>query len=259
MLFLIFILFGGIAQFIDGTIGMGYGVSASRLLISLGIYPAIASASVHTAEIFTTFASGSFHLKFGNVRQDLVKFLSIPGILGGILGAYLCVKMPPLPLKLVVNIILLIMGMIILYRFTCKRLIQFKIEQPSPKFLIPLGFFAAFIDALGGGGWGPIATPALVLNKVEPSKAIGSVNLAEFFVTVAEVITFFILLGRERFRGEIVLALIIGGVITAPLAALTCKRLPHKILGQIVGIALIILSAYSLLKIFLLKNGCVPR
>lgn len=248
MQFLIFFTVGILAQFIDGSIGMGYGVSSSRLLISFGIYPAIASASVHTAEIFTTLASGGFHLKFGNVQRHMAVSLIIPGILGAILGAYLCVKISTGPIKIIVNSILLLMGIIILYQFTFKNFIKLELRRPSLRMLLPLGFFAAFIDTLGGGGWGPIATTTLVVNNTEPRKAIGSVNFAEFFITVAGVITFLTFLGWEKFEWKIVLALMLGGLISAPLGALFCKKLSPKLLGILVGIGVILLSIFSLIQ-----------
>lgn len=248
MRFLIFLLIGSVAQFIDGSIGMGYGVTSSRLLISLGVYPGIASASLHTAEIFTTFISGAFHLKLGNVQRNIAAPLIIPGVLGGILGAYLCTRIAATQLKPIVNIILLLMGLVILYQVAFKNFIQHRLKIISKNRLLPLGFFAGFIDALGGGGWGPIVTPTLVLNNIEPSKAVGSVDFTEFFVTVAEVIAFLIFLGPEKFRLDIVLILMLGGLITAPLAAICCKRLPSKLLAMLVGIGVILLSLYSLVR-----------
>ena len=249
-----FILFwalvGFLAQLVDGALGMGYGVSSTTALVSIGVYPALASASVHTAEIFTTFVSGNCHFKLGNVRRDIILPLAIPGVVGGITGAFACSSLPSGLLKPIVASVLLVMGLIILSKFAFRRVLLFRKERPSSKMLIPLGYIAAFFDALGGGGWGPIATTTLVTNKVNPSKAIGSVNFAEFFVTLAEAITFMILIGPEQYSWEIVLGLIIGGVICAPIAALLCKRVPHGILGTIVGATVVLLSARTILMFF---------
>lgn len=241
---------GFLAQIVDGTLGMGYGVTSSALLISLGIYPALASASVHTSELFTTLVSGVSHFKFGNIRKDLLRPLIFFGIIGGIIGASTLVKLPAKPIKLAVGSILLIMGGIIIYRFTFRHK---QIENPDIKKypinrLRALGFFAAFIDALGGGGWGPICTPALVITGTEPSKAVGSVNLAEFFVTVAITSTFIVLIGAENFRWDCVLALLTGGIIAAPLAAFGCKKLPQRFLGISVGLLVIVLSLRMILR-----------
>lgn len=241
---------GFLAQIIDGALGMGYGVTSSAFLISLGLPPIITSASVHTPELFTTFVSRVSHFKFGNIKKDLLRPLISFGIIGGIIGASGLIKLPSRPIKLVVGLILLIMGGLILYSFMFKhrQINNLNIKKYSVNRLRSLGFFAAFIDAMGGGGWGPICTPTLVLTGTEPSKAIGSVNLAEFFITVAITSTFIVLIGAENFRWDLVFALLIGGVIAAPLAAFSCKRLPKRLLGIFVGIIVIILSSRMLLK-----------
>jgi len=244
---LLWVLIGFLAQLIDGALGMAYGVTSTSALVSMGVYPAIASASVHTAEIFTTLVSGGAHFKIGNVRRDIVLSLVTFGIPGGIAGAYLSVTMSARPLRALVGSILLIMGFLILLKFVLRRKLHFKTDKPPSTFLRTLGFAAAFIDALGGGGWGPIATTTLVANDFEPSKAIGSVNFAEFFITLSTTSAFMILLGLGNFYWEIILGLVIGGLICAPIAAFACKKLPHRILGILVGIAVITLSARTLL------------
>jgi hypothetical protein len=240
-------IIGFLAQMVDGALGMGYGVTSSSLLISLGIYPVIASASIHTAEVFVSFVSGITHFKLGNTRKDLLFPLISFGIIGGILGACGLVRLPPRPTKLAVASVLLVMGSIIFYRFMfMHKKINTKIKVYSVNKLRALGFFAAFIDAIGGGGWGPICTPTLIIKGTEPDKAIGSVNLAEFFVTLAMSLTFLALIRFEKFRWDIVFSLLIGGIIAAPLAAYGCKKLPRRLLGVLVGLTVILLS----LKIF---------
>ena len=247
-LILVWATVGFLAQLIDGALGMAYGVSSTAALVTIGVYPALASASVHTAEIFTTLASGSAHFKLGNVDRNMALHLLIPGIIGGITGALVCTSVSGTPLSAIVGFILLAMGVIILYKFALKNSVHFRTKRLSSKALIPLGYVAAFTDALGGGGWGPIATTTLVANDVKPNRAIGSVNFAEIFVTTAETITFMILIGPANFNWLIVLGLILGGVLCAPFAAWACKKLPHKILGVVVGTTVIVLSLRMIFK-----------
>jgi uncharacterized membrane protein YfcA len=247
-LVVVWAIVGFIAQLIDGTLGMAYGVSCSTALISIGVYPALASASTHTSEIFTTLVSGCAHFKLGNVERNMALHLVIPGIIGGISGAFICTSISGKPLSAIVGFVLLTMGFIILYKFAFKNTSQFRTKRLSWKKLMPLGYIAAFIDALGGGGWGPIATTTLVATDTEPSKAVGSVNFAEFFVTTAEAVAFLILIGLENFNWLIVLGLLTGGIICAPIAAWLCKKLPRRMLGILVGATVIILSVRMILK-----------
>ncbi len=242
-------MIGFMVQIIDGALGMGYGVTSSALLISLGIPLSLTSASVHTSEIFTTFVSGASHFKFGNIRKDLLWPLISFGIIGGILGACGLVKIPSKQIKLGVGLILLSMGGLIFYRFLFRHCrINTGMKVYSVNRLRALGFFAAFIDALGGGGWGPICTPTLVITGTEPNKAVGSVDFAEFFITLAITSTFLFLIGPEKFRWDVILTLIIGGVTAAPLAAFICKKLPKRLLGVFVGLLVIILSSRIMFK-----------
>jgi hypothetical protein len=232
---IIYIIVGFIAQMIDGALGMAYGVSSNTFLLSVGIPPAAASASVHTAEIFTSGISGLSHLKFGNVDKKLFKKLLIPGVIGGILGAYILTMVPGKIIKPFIALYLLIMGSIIIYKAFKK--IQ---EKEVRTKLLPLGAVGGFFDAIGGGGWGPIVTSTLVARGNNPKFTIGSVNLAEFFVTIAEAATFFTIIGLAHW--QIIVGLIIGGVLAAPLAAYVCKRLPSRTLMMIVGVVIIALS-----------------
>lgn len=239
-----FIIFGLIAQIIDGTLGMGYGVTSNSLLLFLGLPPATASASVHTAEIATTGISGFSHFKFANVDKQLFWRLVIPGVIGGIIGAYLLSNLDGGVLKPWISGYLAIMGVYIIYRSFSPRLnlSQFKHTKP-------LGFVAGFCDAIGGGGWGPIATTTLVANGQAPRTTIGTVNLAEFFVTISQSVTFFLAIGLSHWR--IITGLLIGGAIAAPFGAYLCKKLPHKSLMVAVGVMIIALSAYNLRKLWL--------
>jgi uncharacterized membrane protein YfcA len=250
LFFLAMVLVGYLAQFVDGTLGMGYGVFSASLLVSVGLYPVVASASVHTAEIFTSLLSGISHFKLGNVKRDLVLSLAVPGVIGGVAGAYFLASVPGKTIKPFVAVILLIMGLLILYRFLVwKNPITRAKNGHSRWKLTLLGLAAGFMDAVGGGGWGPIATPSLILDgNGEPHQVVGSVNLVEFFVTLAETLTFLITVGPEAFRWDIVVALLIGGVVAAPTAALVCKKLPTKVLGGLIGVALIGLNTRTLLR-----------
>lgn len=232
------LLVGFIAQIIDGALGMAYGVTSTTALLSIGFLPAVASASVHTAEVFTTLTSGVSHLRLGNVDLDIFKRLLIPGVLSGALGAYVCVAMPSGPLKIGVSFYLLAMGVVILAGARSKNLGS---SRGIGKGKLPfLGAAGGFFDAIGGGGWGPIVTSTLVARGHRPHLAVGSVNLAEFFVTVAETVTFFTFLGLWHF--DVILGLLIGGVIAAPLAAYACRKLPPRVLMAMVGVVIVVLS-----------------
>jgi len=239
---LLFAAVGFCAQMIDGALGMAYGVSSTTFLLSLGVPPAVASAGVHTAEVFTTMVSGVSHLRFGNVDRRLLKRLVIPGVIGGVLGAYVLTSVPGRVIKPFVAAYLLLMGIRIFWRAFRKV----RESAGSYKRMFPLGLVGGFLDAIGGGGWGPVVTSTLVANGHTPRYAIGSVNLSEFFVTVAEAITFFALIGLVQW--QILVGLIIGGVVAAPLAAYICKRVPTKALMIIVGI---VITGLSLRTIFL--------
>jgi len=252
---IIFFVIGWLAQFIDGTVGMGYGAFSASLLIGMGITPVLASASIHTAEIFTTFFSGVSHLKFGNVKKDWLLLLVIPGAIGGAAGAFLLTSVPGEAAKPFVAGFLLFLGILMLYRFIWRSGVArsyFSVSLSNPSFsskkILALGFVAAFLDAMGGGGWGPIATPGLILTEnEEPRKVIGTVNLAEFFITIAIAATFFSTLGTEEYDWGMIGMLLIGGAVAAPLAAYLCRKLPARVLGIIVGMALIGFNIKTLL------------
>jgi uncharacterized membrane protein YfcA len=244
-------LVGFAAQFIDGTLGMGYGVSSTSLLVAIGLAPAVASASVHTAEIVTTLVSGLSHYRLGNVKKDLVLPLAIPGVVGGVLGAYFLSSVPSKTIKPWMAGLLLIMGCLVVYRFLGWTKRGMASKQLSLPKMVVLGLVAAFLDAVGGGGWGPVATPSLILGENgQPSEVVGSVNLVEFFVTVAEAITFALTIGLEAFRWDIVVTLLVGGVIAAPVAAWVCKKLPHRMMGLLIGALLILLNVRTLILTF---------
>ncbi|MCS7313418.1 MAG: sulfite exporter TauE/SafE family protein, partial [Acidobacteria bacterium] len=214
-----------------------YGTVSMAFLLSLGLPPAIASASVHTAEVFTSGVSGLFHWRLGNVDWGLFRRLVVPGVLGGILGAYVLTVVPGHRIRPFVAAYLTVMGGIILWRTLREP------HRPSipPGTGIPvLGFVGGFLDALGGGGWGPIVASTLVARGNHPRFTVGSVNLAEFFVTVAQAATFLAVLRLTH--GQVVLGLIAGGVMAAPVAAYLARRLPTRLLMGLVGGLVVVLS-----------------
>jgi len=235
-----FIFVGFIAQMIDGALGMAYGVSSTSLLLAIGIPPAQASASVHAAELVTTAVSGAFHLKFGNVDKKVLRRLLIPGVIGGAIGAYVLTEIPSTIIKPIVAGYLIIMGGIILW----KAFRQVATRELKTK-LVPLGLVGGFFDAIGGGGWGPVVTTTLVARGKEPRFVVGSVNLAEFFVTLSESFVFILTIGLIHWK--IIVGLMIGGVLAAPLAAYVCSRIPRRPMMCMVGALIIITSLRTLI------------
>ena len=221
---LMYIVVGFFAQIIDGSLGMAYGVSSNTFLLSLGIPPAAASASVHMAEVVTTGVSGISHWRLGNIDKNLIKRLLIPGMVGGVIGAYLLTSIPGDIIKPFISAYLLIMGIIILVKALQKN----QEHKEVTSHLSILGLIGGFFDAVGGGGWGPIVTTTLVARGKHPRFAIGSVNFSEFFVTLAESITFVLTLSFGKYW-QTILGLLIGGVIAAPMAAFMAKKLPPRL------------------------------
>lgn len=245
------LIFAFVATMIDGGIGMGYGTSLTSLLLSIGVGTAVASASVHIAEIFTTLFSGLSHFKMGNFDQKIFAFLAIPGVFGGAFGAWSAVYFQDsFFIRPIIAAILLVLGIFIILKFTRKReILDSEYERPRVRHLMPLGFVSSFIDAIGGGGWGPITTPTLILRNAHPQQVIGSVNFAEFFVTFSISITFFFALPAVDLA--IVVPMIIGGLFAAPIGAWLTKKLPHRTVGILVGGLIILLSMRTLLLAFL--------
>jgi uncharacterized membrane protein YfcA len=239
---LLFMLAGFVAQLIDGALGMAYGVSSNTLLLSMGVPPAAASASVHTAEMFTTGISGFSHFKLGNVNKKLVLNLVLPGVIGGVVGAYLLTSIDGDVIKPFVSAYLLIMGVVILYRVLSRNGQTKEKEHKGPRLYL-LALIGGFFDAIGGGGWGPIVTSTLVADGHNPRFTIGSVNATEFFVTVTESVAFILTLrtGLVEYWPTI-LGLLLGGVLAAPLAAVVCKKIPARTLTGMVGVLITLLS-----------------
>lgn len=242
--FLLFAFIGFLAQIIDGALGMAYGVSATAFLLNFGVAPALASASVHAAECFTTLLSGISHLSFGNVEKDLFKRLVIPGVVGAFLGAYVLTQFPGDAIKPWISAYLLAMGVYIILK-------AFRNVLPASvtSHLIPLGLVGGFMDAAGGGGWGPIVVSTLVARGGHPRFTIGSVNLAEFFVALTASVTFVISIGQGAL-GQLwpaIAGLALGGAFAAPLAALLTKRIRPRTLMLLVGFLIVALNLRTLL------------
>ncbi|ARA96800.1 MULTISPECIES: sulfite exporter TauE/SafE family protein [Geobacillus] len=247
---IVFVFVGFIAQLIDGSLGMAYGVTSTTLLLTFGIAPAVASASVHLAEVVTTAASGVSHWKFGNIDRDMVVKLIIPGSVGAFVGACFLSNLPGDLIKPYISLFLLALGFYIIYRFLFLngRSSSKSKKQWSNKQLIPLGLTAGFLDATGGGGWGPIATPILLANKsTEARKVIGTVDTSEFAIALSATLGFAISLGWEQVNWYWVLTLMAGGIVAAPIAAWLVRKLPSHLLGVLVGGLIILTNARTLL------------
>ncbi len=247
---IILAIIGLFAQLVDGSLGMAYGITSTSLLLLFGIAPAAASASVHMAEVVTTAASGISHIRFGNVDKVVVKNLLLPGSIGAFLGALFLGSIPGDIIKPYISIFLLGLGCFVIYRFLFKMqaVSQKKKTVLNKRFFVPLGFFAGFFDATGGGGWGPITTPILLSkNNIETRKVIGSVDTSEFAIAVASTIGFLITLGWSQINYVWVFALMIGGIIAAPIAAWLVKIIPSHLLGVLVGGMIILTNVRTLL------------
>lgn len=244
-----FILAGFVAQMIDGALGMAYGVTATTFLTSVGISPVFATASVHSSEIFTSGVSGYMHLKFGNVNSRLFKVVLIPGVIGAALGAFLITKLADLEvvskyLTPAISVYTAILGILILQ----KALVKNQKKKPVKQIGL-LAWFGGFVDAIGGGGWGPIVNSTLIASGRHPRYTIGSVNLAEFFVSFASSVVFALYAGLDNY-GMVILGLILGGMIAAPIAARLAQKLPVKTMMILVGIVVILVSLRKIIKFF---------
>ena len=232
------------AQLIDGALGMAFGVLSNTALLAIGLPPAHASALVHTAEIFTTSASAASHIYHRNVDWRLIARLGITGVLGAILGAWILSNIEVSAARRYVYIYLLIMGLYILWKSVRIALTP----RPPAGWTAVLGFGAGFLDATGGGGWGPMTTSTLVGSGHAPRYSVGSVNTAEFFVTVAAATTFFAELGTVPLDHFI--ALVLGGVLAAPFGGWIVKHVPARGLMTAVGILIVLVSVFQLLRAF---------
>ncbi|MGS1076580.1 sulfite exporter TauE/SafE family protein [Pseudoxanthomonas beigongshangi] len=234
-----FILIGLGAQLVDGALGMAFGLVSSSILLGMGLPPAAVSASVHTAEVFTTGVSGASHAYFRNIDKRLFWRLTLSGALGGVIGAYVLTRLPGEAIRPFIYLYLLVLSLLILLRSFGRFMPKQQIRR------VPvLGFFAGLLDATGGGGWGPLATSTLLAGGGKARTTIGTVNAAEFVITLAVSLTFFLTIGLQHL--EIVLGLLIGGVLAAPLAAYLVRHVPERIVLTVVGVLVLCISLYHI-------------
>ena len=219
--FLVFVAIGLCAQLVDGALGMAYGLVSASVLLALGMPPAAVSASVHTAEVFTTGVSGAAHGMLGNVDRRLMLRLAVPGVAGGVIGATVLSRIDGDVVKPWIHAYLSVLALLILLRATGRRLPRGEVRRVGA-----LGFASGLLDAIGGGGWGPMATSTLLAGGGEARTSIGSVSAAEFAVTIAISLTFLLSIGIDHWR--VVAGLLLGGVIAAPLAALLVRHVRER-------------------------------
>ena len=266
---------GFLAQLIDGSLGMGYGVSSTTLLLTVGLTPALASASVHMAEIGTTAISGASHWRLGNVDMRIMALLAVPGGIGAFLGAVVLSNLSLETAKPWVSVVLLVLGAVIIFRFLHvrrrnaaaarrPRILEPGDEPIAPPrirrtwLLGPLGIFGGFLDASGGGGWGPVVTSTLMASgKLKPRTIIGTVSMSEFVISVAASVGFLLALGSAGIRWDIVAMMLLGGSIAAPVAAWLVRHFDDRALGAAVGALIILLNIDRLLVLLGLDSSYV--
>ncbi|WP_204251798.1 sulfite exporter TauE/SafE family protein [Flavobacterium tistrianum] len=241
--FLVFLAIGVFAQLVDGTLGMGYGATSTSFLLAYGVPPVVSSTAVHVSEMFTTGASALSHHRFGNINKKLVKHLLIPGVLGSITGAYLLSDVIDGDvIKPFIAVYMMILAIVIIRKALKKSIVKKKTKK-----LGALAVFGGFMDSVGGGGWGPIVTSTLLGRGRNPRYTIGSVNAAEFAISFASGITFMLFGGIHGW--QVIIGLILGGVVSAPLAAYLVNKIKRKPMMVAVGILIIILSLKTLSKL----------
>ena len=249
--FLLLALFGLIAQLIDGALGMAYGLTSATLLLATGFAPAVASASVHLAEVGTTLASGAAHWKLGNTDWRAVRWLAIPGGVGAFAGATVLSNLDGDAARPWISAFLVVLGAYVLIRFAVLGgRIQVREGALRRPFLAPLGLVAGFLDAVGGGGWGPISTPTMMASgRMEPRTVIGTVSTSEFVVAASASVGFLISLDRSLFVWPVVVALLVGGSIAAPIAAWLVRYLHPRVLGALVGGLIVVTNGRTLINL----------
>lgn len=264
-------LAGFLAQLIDGSLGMGYGVSSTTLLLTVGLTPALASASVHLAEIGTSAVSGASHWRLGNVDMKIMALLAVPGGVGAFLGAVVLSNLSTEAARPWVSVVLLVLGAVIVFRFIHARRTrqapavfhdQPLNAQPGRRsrrwMLTPLGVAGGFLDASGGGGWGPVVTSTLMASgRLKPRTIIGTVSMSEFVVAISASIGFLLALGAAGIRWDIVAMMLVGGSIAAPVAAWLVRKFDDRALGTAVGAIIILLNIDRLLVLLGMDSSLV--
>ena len=227
---------GFLAQLVDGSLGMGYGITSSTVLLFIGLSPAAASASVHIAKIGTGASSGFAHHRFGNVDWQVARRIALPGAIGAFVGAVLLSGLSTASSRPVSSSLLFLLGIYVLIRFLKGGLRPLRKGVPRLRFLIPVGLVGGFVDATGGGGWGPVATPALLADgRLAPNRVVGTVSASEFIVAIAASLGFFFGIGVAGVRFDYVVALLVGFLIASPIAAFMVRHLNPRLLGVVVG------------------------
>ena len=245
MSFLAFLFAGLFCGFVDSCLGMGYGVTSASVLITFGVMPAIASASVHASEAVVDVISAITHYRLGNVNFKIGLQMTIPGIIAAVLGAIFISGLSVNVAKPYIRVVLIAMGLFIIYR-------HIKDYQPKKGNMgklktMLLGFVASFVDVSVGGGWGPIGTPALILNGEEPKKAVGVIEFTEPIISTVAVLTFGLTIGFEKFLWNMTVPMIIGGIILTPIAGILTSKMPRRVLGILIGVWLVALNLWGLL------------
>jgi hypothetical protein len=239
---------GFAAQLVDGALGMGYGITSSTILLLIGLSPAAASASVHIAKIGTGASSGLAHHRFGNVDWKVVRRIALPGGIGAFIGATVLSALSTESSRPLSSLFLFVLGIYVVMRYLAGGLRVLRKGTPRLRFLIPLGLIGGFVDATGGGGWGPVATPALLADgRLAPNRVIGTVSASEFVVAVAASAGFIFGVGVAGVRLDYVAALLVGGLVAAPIAAYLVRHMNPRILGVIVGGFICFTNARTLL------------
>jgi uncharacterized protein len=239
-----YIALGFAAQLVDGALGMAYGLIATSVLLASGAPPALSSASVHAAEVVTTGLAGASHVWHQNVDWRTFRRLAIAGVVGGVTGAYVLTELPEKPVKVFVTLYLFGMALLILRRIISGG----SVERKLVRVIVPIGVAGGFLDAIGGGGWGPMVNSTLIARGETARISIGSVSLAEFLVTAAISATFVMTLDLASY-GQVVLGLIIGGALAAPFAGWFSRVLPQQVLMSLVALTVSALGVYNFVQL----------
>jgi uncharacterized membrane protein YfcA len=239
-----YIALGFAAQLVDGALGMAYGLIATSVLLASGAPPALSSASVHAAEVVTTGLAGASHVWHQNVDWRTFRRLAVAGVVGGVTGAYILTELPEKPVKVFVTLYLFGMALLILRRIISGG----SVERKLVRVIVPIGVAGGFLDAIGGGGWGPMVNSTLIARGETARISIGSVSLAEFLVTAAISATFVMTLDLASY-GQVVLGLIIGGALAAPFAGWFSRVLPQQVLMSLVALTVSALGVYNFVQL----------
>jgi hypothetical protein len=244
------LLIGFVAQLVDGSLGMGYGVTSATMLAAIGFAPAMASATIHVAKIGTGIMSGTAHWRFGNVHWRAVFMLALPGTIGAFAGAMAISYIAADVAAPWVSVILAVLGVVVLLRTVFGRKAALQLREPRLAMLGPLGLVGGFVDSVGGGGWGPVTTSTLMAaGRMAPNQIIGTVSMSEFIVAIGATLGFLAALGGEGIAWGATVLLLVGGLFAAPIAAWLVSQLDHRVLGGLVGGMILVYNAENVLRL----------